>query len=109
MTEEEKALRHRIDDHCVFKALAPALSQEPPWPLTIVQTLRVAVETALRPAAMPSPYSGFVAIGNPVDLLMRLRVLFGEAEGEKMVLAPEDFTSWVIVLRLEGRKTPPVV
>ena len=58
---------------------------------------------------MPSPYSGVDAIGNPVDLLMRLRVLFGEAEGEKMVLAPDAFTSWVIVLRLEGRKTPPVV
>ena len=58
---------------------------------------------------MPSPYSGVDAIGNPVDLLMRLRVLFGVAEGEKMTFAPDVFTSWVIVLRLDGRKTPPVV
>ena len=45
----------RIDDHSAFNSLAPEISQEPPWPLTIVQTLRVAVETALRPAAIPSP------------------------------------------------------
>ena len=92
-----------------FSASAEALSQVPPCPCTMVQMLIVAVEIAVSPAAVPSPNSGVGAIGNPVDLLILRSVLLGGIDGVKITFAPEDWISLLILRRLEGRSTPPVV
>ena len=75
----------------------------------MVQMLIVAVETAVSPAAVPSPNSGVDAIGNPVDLLILRSVLFGGIDGVNITLAPDDLISSLILRRLDGRRTPPVV
>ena len=71
--------------------------------------LLTAVETADCPEATPSAYRGVDAIGSPVDLLNRRSVFVGGIDGVKMTFAPEPFTADVILVRLEGRNTPPVV
>ena len=75
----------------------------------MVQMLIVAVEIAVSPAAVPSPNRGVGASGNPVDLLILRSVLLGGIAGVEITFVREDLISLLILRRLEGRSTPPVV
>ena len=62
------------------------------------------------PASFPTHViHDVVEIGKPVELLILFNVLFAGRDGGKIVFAPEDFTAEVIVRRLDGFKTPPVL